>query len=36
MFWGSQGMKTRTPKVAPLKVLLNILLIWPLNSLRDP
>ena len=27
-----QGVKTHTPTVVPLKVLLNILLIWPLYS----
>ena len=32
----SQGMKTRTPKVVPLKVPLIILHIWPLYTLRDP
>ena len=29
-------MKTRTPKVVSLKVPLNMLLVWPLYSLRDP
>ena len=29
-------MKTRAPKVVPLKVLLTIILIWPLYSFRDP
>ena len=37
MFRGvNQGVKTRTPKVVPRKVPLNIVLIWPLYSRGDP
>ena len=31
----NQGIKTRIPKVVPLKVPLNVLLIWPLYYLKD-
>ena len=29
-------MRTHIPKVVPLKAPIHILLIWPLDSLRDP
>ena len=29
------AITTRTPKVVPLKVPLNILPIWPLHNLKD-